>query len=205
MLAKTYKIETDRLVIRCYTPQDAALLKQAIDDSIAHLSPKMPWARNEPQSIETKTARLRKYRGEFDLGLNYTFGVFSKDGKHMIGSSGLHTRLGDNEREIGYWINANHIRQGYATETVKGLTRVGFEIEGLDKIEIRCDPDNVGSQAVARKAGYVHERTFTEKPTDEGEASSEVMVWSMSREQYGEQDFSGFEVRGYDVVGRRIG
>ncbi len=33
MLAKTYKIETERLVIRCYKPKDAELLKISIDES----------------------------------------------------------------------------------------------------------------------------------------------------------------------------
>ncbi|TXB55226.1 GNAT family N-acetyltransferase [Phaeodactylibacter luteus] len=40
--------------------------------------------------------------------------------------SGLHTRLGENAREIGYWINANYLKQGYATETVKALIKAAI-------------------------------------------------------------------------------
>lgn len=55
-LAKTYKIETDRLIIRCYQPSDAIMFKQAIDSCIDHLLPWMPWAKDEPENIESKVA-----------------------------------------------------------------------------------------------------------------------------------------------------
>ncbi|NNF75087.1 MAG: GNAT family N-acetyltransferase, partial [Flavobacteriaceae bacterium] len=87
MKAKAYRIETKRLIIRCYHPQDAPLVKKSIDDSLEHLSPWMPWTKNEPESIEAKTERLRKNRGEFDLDIDYTFGIFSKDERQLIGST----------------------------------------------------------------------------------------------------------------------
>jgi len=127
-LAKAYRIETERLVIRCYDPKDAILLKNAIDKSLDHLRPWMPWAHNEPESLEIKTARLRKYRGQFDLGIDYVFGIFNKEETILIGSTGLHTRPGEEAREIGYWIHQHHINKGYATEAAKALTIVGFEI-----------------------------------------------------------------------------
>ena len=79
MLAKTYKVITDRLVIRCYQPEDAFLLKKSIDSSLDHLRPWMRWTEEEPESIESKIDRLRKCRGQFDLGIDYTFGIFNKD------------------------------------------------------------------------------------------------------------------------------
>ena len=85
MLARAYKIETNRLIIRCYDPKDAKLLKKSIDESLEHLLAWMPWAINEPESIQIKRERLRKFRGQFDLGLDYNFGVFSKDEKISLG------------------------------------------------------------------------------------------------------------------------
>lgn len=81
---------------------------------------------------------------------DYSFGMFNKAGTVLIGSNGLHTRIGEKAREIGYWIHARHIQQGYATETVQALTKVGFELEGLDRIEIRCAPNNLRSQRIPR-------------------------------------------------------
>ena len=92
--AKTYRIETERLVVRCYSPKDAPLLKASIDESLEHLRLWMPWAHDEPESLEKKTARLRKYRGQFDLGIDYTFGIFNEEEDTLIGSTGLHTIAG---------------------------------------------------------------------------------------------------------------
>jgi len=68
-----YEIHTDRLIIRCYKPSDALSLKTAIDQSLDHLLPWMPWAKNEPEELSQKVERLRKYRGQFDLDLSYTY------------------------------------------------------------------------------------------------------------------------------------
>lgn len=94
----------------------------------------MPWAKNEPETVQAKTERLRRFRGEFDLGIDFVFGVFTKEENVLIGSTGLHTRVGEEAREIGYWIHVNHTKKGYATEVVKALTKVGFEIENLDRL-----------------------------------------------------------------------
>jgi len=38
-----YRIVTDRLVIRCYHPIDAPLLRDAVEASVEHLRPWMSW------------------------------------------------------------------------------------------------------------------------------------------------------------------
>ena len=82
MLATAYRIETERLVIRCYQPQDAALLKAAIDESLDHLRPWMPWAVHEPESVKAKLGRMRKYRGSLTL-VKTTFSEFLVETKHV--------------------------------------------------------------------------------------------------------------------------
>jgi RimJ/RimL family protein N-acetyltransferase len=51
-----YRIHTRRLVLRCWQPEDAPLLKAAADSSLDHLRPWMPWAHQEPTNIEAKVA-----------------------------------------------------------------------------------------------------------------------------------------------------
>ena len=200
MLAKTYKIETDRLIIRCYKPGDALLLKASIDESLKHLRPWMPWANNEPESVQAKLERIRKYRGQFDLGLDYTFGIFSKDGKTLIGSTGLHNRIGDDAREIGYWLNVNYLKQGYATETVKALIKVGFEVEHLERIEIRCSPNNIRSQQVPKKLGFLLEATLKKRTTDSNGNLRDVMIWSLFKDDYLKSDLIDYEIKAFDLA-----
>ncbi|HEV7132704.1 MAG TPA: GNAT family N-acetyltransferase, partial [Gaiellaceae bacterium] len=136
-----YRIETERLVIRCYDPaHDAPLLKEAVDSSIEHLLPWMPWARFEPQSVDEKVQLLRMFRGQFDLDQNYVYGIFSADETEQLGGTGLHPRSNEGSLEIGYWVAAGAIGQGIATEVTAVLTRAGFELAGLDRVDIQVEP-----------------------------------------------------------------
>lgn len=66
-----YRIHTRRLLLRCWQPTDAPLLKAAIDANLAHLRAWLPWAQHEPEELPMKIERLRRCRGEFDLGEDF--------------------------------------------------------------------------------------------------------------------------------------
>ena len=77
-LAIPYRIEIeDGPVVRCWDPRDAPLLKDAVDSSLEHLRRWMPWAYDEPQEVDQKAALLRRFRGQFDLGQDFVFGIFA--------------------------------------------------------------------------------------------------------------------------------
>ena len=133
---------TERLVVRCWSPADAPLLKEAIDSSLDSLRRWMPWAAAEPTSIEEKVALLRRFRGRFDLGKDFVYGIFDPAETEVIGGTGLHTRAGTTAFEIGYWIRDSRVGKGYATEIAAALTRVAIEVCGVDRVEIRVDPAN---------------------------------------------------------------
>ena len=63
-----YRIETKRLVIRCWNPADAPLLIEAVQQSLDHLLPWMPWAKYEPVGLEQRIEWLRGCRARFDSG-----------------------------------------------------------------------------------------------------------------------------------------
>lgn len=199
-----YKIETERLIIRCYEPKDAQKLKDAIDESIEHLIPWMPWAKNEPETIEQKVARLKKFRGEFDLEQDYTFGIFNKDENILIGSTGLHTRQGEKALEIGYWIRKSQIKNGYALESTKALTKVGFEIAQKQRIEIHCEPNNKESLKIPSKIGYTLEATLKNRTTGTDGTLKDDMVWTMFKEDYEKSDLKHFEIKIFDSTNKKI-
>src|SRR4051794_21387806 len=116
-----YRIETERLVIRCYEPRDAAAAKAGIDASLDHLRPWMPWVEHEPQTLEEKTQLMKTFRSNFDASENFTMAIFSADESQYLGGTGLHPRQGPGGLEIGYFICANATRQGYIAESTAAL------------------------------------------------------------------------------------
>src|SRR4051812_47187390 len=78
-MGPAYRILTERMVLRCFEPRDAEALKAAVDSSIEHLVPWLPWARDEPQSLDAKVELLRTFRGKFDLGKDFVYGLFDRN------------------------------------------------------------------------------------------------------------------------------
>ncbi len=192
-------------MIRCWEPRDAPLLKQAVDASLDHLRPWMPWAYNEPQSLPEKVELLRMFRGRFDLGQDFVYGVFSPDESEALGGSGLHTRVEDGF-EIGYWVSAAAAGRGIATETTAALTRVGFELGGAERIDIRVDPTNVRSTAVPRKLGYMEEATLRKRLPGrvEGEAKRDVIIFSLLRHELPASLAAQVAYEAFDAAGNRV-
>lgn len=199
-----YHIRTERLVLRCWNPEDAALLNQAVQESQEHLQPWMPWARGELPSLQERIGWLRRCRGQFDLGEDFVYGIFDPAETRVLGGSGLHTRLGQGAREIGYWIHKDFINQGYATETAASLTQAAFEIEKVNRVEIHCDPLNVRSAAVPRKLGYTLEATLKQRIETEPGVWRDCMVWTLTAGEYPSSPSAAFKMDAQDAAGRPI-
>ena len=137
-----YSIHTPRLILRCWYPTDATLLQREINENLDYLRPWMDWARQEPETLEMKTERLRRFRDDFLSRRDFVYGIFGADGVRIIGGTGLHTRESKDAREIGYWISRPYANKGLATESTAALTRVAFEVNRVERVEIRCDPRN---------------------------------------------------------------
>jgi RimJ/RimL family protein N-acetyltransferase len=201
-----YRIETERLVVRCWEPRDAPLLKEAVDESIDHLRPWMPWAHLEPRPLDEKVELLRRFRGSFDLGTDFVYGIFSADDARALGGSGLHTRAGDAAFEIGYWVRTSATGNGYVTEAVAALTQAAFAWCGADRVEIRVDPENEPSLRVARRLGYVEEARLRrrQQPLTEGAVRRDFVVFSLLVEEAAGSPAAAFDFRAYDAAGREL-
>lgn len=198
-----YRIETARLVVRCYQPSDAVLLADSVSESVEHLKPWMPWAHNEPEPFEYKAKRVVEFRGKFDLGQDFTYGIFNREETQLLGGTGFHTRLGEKELEIGYWIHKDFVKQGLVTESTAALIKVAFEIIHIHRIEIHCDHRNKASAAVPRKLGFTHEGTLRAK-TPFLDDWSDSMIWGLIESEYPNSPAVKAEIKAFDAVGNTL-
>jgi RimJ/RimL family protein N-acetyltransferase len=198
-----YRIETQRLVVRCYEPGDVLMLADSITENIEHLSPWMPWVHAEPEPIEEKRQRIRRFRGMFDLGQNFVYGIFNPQETKLLGGTGLHPRLGEKELEIGYWIHMDYINQGLVTESTAALIRVAFELLRIHRVEIHCDPGNLASAAIPRKLGFTHEGTLRAK-TPFLDHWRDSMIWGLLEGEYPKSPAAQAEIKAFDADGQRV-
>lgn len=200
-----YVIRTERLTIRCWEPRDAALLKDALDTSLEHLRPWMPWALDEPKPLEEKIDLLRRFRGLFDLGQDFVYGVFDRDEGEVVGGSGLHTRVGDDALEIGYWLRASAVGRGLARETTAALTVAAFRVCEVDRVELHVDPANEPSLRVPRALGFAEEARLRRRlPSGADGIPRDMVVFTLFRDELQGSELADLELRAYDVLGREI-
>jgi RimJ/RimL family protein N-acetyltransferase len=149
--------------------------------------------------------RLRDFRSQYDRDENWIMGVFSPDDSRCLGGTGLHPRQGEGGLEIGYWLAADEVGQGYATELSAVLTRVGFALFDMDRIEIRVDPANEISERVPAKLGFTKEATLKRRlPEKKGSGLRDVSIWTMFRSELAGSPAAAYGYTAYDALGRLI-
>jgi len=199
-----YRVVTDRLVLRCWSPEDAPVLRAALDVCDAHLRPMIPFMKDEPRSLQQTAQWLRGHRAAFDLGQMYRYAVFDAEEQNLIGENMLLARVGPGGLEIGYWTHKDVIGKGFATEASSAMIRVAFEIEKIKRVEIMCAPENKASASIPARLGFTHEATLKKRALDSEGGTCDLMVWSLFAADYPSSPAADIEFKAFDCMGEII-
>ena len=172
-----YRIETPRLVVRCYELRDEALRLDAVTRSFAQVGPVLGW--KEWPTRASVRAFLRKVRGEFDLDRDRIFGIFNRDETVLWGETMYLIRAGHDAREIGVWTVPETWGQGVATEGVGAIVHSGFVFEGLKRFDYACAVDNERSAGLAGRLGFVHEGVLRGRTIPSDPTPTDTLMFSM--------------------------
>ncbi len=203
-MSVAYRIRTPRLLVRCWSPADAAGLTCAIQSSLDHLRRWVDWAWAERADPQRKLKQILRWRADFDQGRDFTYGLFDPATEGVLGGVGLHGRIGAGAGEIGYWVHADHLRKGLATEAVAAIIRVAFEIHGLDRLEIHCDPKNVPSTMIPRRLGFEHQVTVPGRVTGPDATPRDTIIWTLKRQVFAASPAASAPVEAFDAAGGRL-
>ena len=174
-------VPAPRLTLRRWTVDDALPLSTAVSENLDHLRPWMPWISAEPLSLPNRVALITQWQSEWERGGDVVIGALLDDA--VVGSAGLHRRRGPGVLEIGYWVGADHTRQGYASEIASALTTAAFTVSGIDRVEIHHDKANIASSGIPRGLGF----TFADESPNSVLAPGEVGIdcrWMIERQQW---------------------
>jgi len=148
-------IETDRLLVRKFTEDDAPLLYDL------NLDPEVIRYTHDPL---TDVEEARKVLEEVILPqyILYDHGrwaVHLRSGLEFIGWCGLKYLTETNEVDLGYRFKKNFWGNGYAAEAARACIKYGFATLNLHRIVGRALPANLASIKVLEKCGmeYLHE------------------------------------------------
>jgi RimJ/RimL family protein N-acetyltransferase len=174
-----------------------------VEANVDHLRRWLPWVQDRPASVDEQAVRLRRFRASFDLGKEFVYGAFDAVTGAVVGAGGLHRSVGADALEIGYWLRSERTKQGLGSELAGALTRVAFEIERVERVEIRCAPENTDSAAIPERLGFHHEATLRARLSS-AHGKHDMMLWSLWSTDYDASAASSMETHAFDVLGQRL-
>lgn len=102
----------------------------------------------------------------------------------MIGLVGHYRIQPENYRsEIGYMILPEYRNKGYVSEALKVLLDFGFNTLNFNSIEAVIDPDNLASEKVLQKNGFIKEAHLKENVYHNREFIDSV-IYSILKRNY---------------------
>jgi ribosomal-protein-serine acetyltransferase len=151
------ELRGERISVRPYRAEDAAALKEAVDESRDHVRPWLPFAEDHRTVAEARDWIVRGMAAWLvrdDLPMS----VWETATGRFLGGIGLHPRdWSIGYFEIGYWLRQTAEGHGYMAEAVRLVTDFAFDHLAAHRVEIRCDARNRRSASVAERLGFVRE------------------------------------------------
>jgi len=148
-------IETPRLRLRAFRRADIASIVAGLNDwTVAQWLSRTPF----PYAVTDAEAWLADADRAHAGG---RYAIADRISDDLIGAIGIEPD--DVERELGYWLGADHWGKGLASEAVGALVAAAFGTLGVRRLHATTDPDNARSQRVLLKAGF---RQIGAQPAD---------------------------------------
>lgn len=146
--------ETDRLIIRKFSMQDANDYFEVASDPI--VTSQTTWERHN--TIQDSNNYIQRVLDKYIKYEAFHWGVVHKLHGRLIGRTGLiRIDSAHDKAELGYVLSKDYWGQGIITEATEHIMKYGFIELGLNRIEARCNYNNPGSYRVMEKLGMVME------------------------------------------------
>jgi ribosomal-protein-alanine N-acetyltransferase len=171
-------IESERLLLRRLRPED-------VNEIFALRSnPKVMQYIPRPilTTKEEALAHIAMIEEKIENNIGINWGITVKGNDKVIGVIGHYRIQPENHRaEIGYMLLPEYSSKGYTTEAIKAVITFGFEQMSLHSIEAVIDPDNLASERVLLKNGFVKEAHILENEFWEGKFWDTVIYSLLKR------------------------
>ncbi|MEC4812186.1 MAG: GNAT family protein [Scytonema sp. PMC 1069.18] len=148
-IPRTYRIYTERCILRCVCKQDIPYVFSAT--RVEGFNDGMLW--ESPQSIEELQEPFQKSLQAWDSGLAYTFTIQLAKTSKFLGRISIRKEQADGVWSIGFWTHPEHQGHGYMTEAAKAIIDFGFTVLGANCIEACHALWNTGSEKVLKISG----------------------------------------------------
>lgn len=183
------ELETARLRLREITMDDAKWFLRHF--SVPEIVRGQGYA--APTGLDEAREQLALYVVDlYRRGGGLRWGISLKGSDELIGSAGLY----DWDREVGsaeagYDLLPSHWGKGIMTEAMTAVLDHGFDVMGLNRVQVLAMPRNDRSLRLAERLGFVREGVLRDHGHDETGALVDDVVLSLLRREWEAQTKRG--------------
>ena len=160
---KEFMFETERLRLRRFSDDDAAFIRELVNDAafLRYIGDK--GVRNDADAVAyIQNGPVASYE-RFGFGL---YAIELKETGETIGMSGLLKRDSLPDADVGFAFLPKFRAQGYAVESGRGVIKYARESLRLSRLLAITTPDNIDSIRVLEKIGLHFEEMVSINPGD---------------------------------------
>jgi RimJ/RimL family protein N-acetyltransferase len=186
-LRPSYPVRTERLLLRPLTAGDIdGLLAYRGRPDVCRYVPFEPMDRQRiTDGLTTRWASTELS----DEGQALTLGAEVAATGELAGDVVLFWHSREHRGgEIGYLLNPDFARRGYATEAAHAMLRLAFDDLGLHRVTARIDERNEPSARLARRLGMRQEARLVHNEWFKGEWSTELGFAMLADEWFARSD-----------------
>lgn len=142
------------VILRAVREEDAEMAMELSTDPYVPRIGSLPVEATHDQAVEW----VHRQQGRYREGLGFSFTIDEAQTDRAVGHCGLWLKdLAAGRATAGYSIRPSARGRGLAADALTALTRFGWSIEQLHRIELYIETWNIGSQRAAERAGYLRE------------------------------------------------
>jgi [ribosomal protein S5]-alanine N-acetyltransferase len=184
------RIETERMTLRLPQHADFGAWSRLRQSSAAFLVPWEPVWAEDHLTRKSFTNRVYWAHRAVSQGTALPLLLVRRSDGVLLGAITLdNIRRGPAQAgTLGYWMGADHARQGYMREAILAVVHHAFGVMDLSRIEAACLPENAASRGVLEKCGFKYEGVAQSYLQIAGRWRNHVLYASLRNDRRGRTD-----------------
>ncbi|TYB31505.1 MAG: GNAT family N-acetyltransferase [Candidatus Mcinerneyibacterium aminivorans] len=175
---KYHHFETSRLILDKLSNSDEKLIYNLYSDSKVMKFMQSKIMKNKKEAVKYINKMNKMFKSK--KGIRWAVSLKKSKTKQKIGTFAIHYYDSKSKKaELGADLLVSYWNKGYVSELVSFFILNIFKNIDLNRIEIRCMPENKASMHIANKFGFKYEGTLREFVYIKGKGYTDEMVFSL--------------------------
>lgn len=154
---KNKTIETDRLLLRLFTEEDAEKVTVLCNNyNIFKRTMTLPY----PYTLDCALSWIANHEQNFDSDRMYELAITDKISSQLYGAIAISNHMQHKNGEMAYWVGEQYWGNGYGTEAAQAMIDFVFEEKNFHRVYARHFKSNPASGKIMEKCGMQYEGTL---------------------------------------------